>query len=165
MKNNATKQPLLPALFDRLRDDHPTQPTELPAAYTLKPSDLHEIIRRDLGYLLNTTSLQGAVDFSSYPEAEKSCINFGVPPLTGKSAEGDRMQVIDIFIRNAVRRFEPRLNAELLSIHIPDRNKGTSHMPRFDIRSEIVATPYPLAFTANSALDFETGRLAGLKPA
>ena len=164
-KNNAAIRPLLPALFDRLRDDHPTQLSELPSAYTLTPTTLHEIIRRDLGFLLNTANLHGAFDFTGYPEAEKSCINFGVPPLIGISTEAERKHQLDAFVREAIRRFEPRLIPQTMSIHMPDRHKGVAHMPAFEIRAEIDAQPYPLAFTARSALDFESGRLAELKPA
>jgi hypothetical protein len=74
---------LMPTLFDRLRDDAPHRRTELANDISLSQSELLQIIQRDLGYLLNTINMSDLIDAESFPEAEASTINYGIPPLAG----------------------------------------------------------------------------------
>ena len=155
---------LLPTLFDRLCDDAPRQTSEFPAAYTLTPDGLREILRRDLGFLLNTTHIAQTVDFTAFSVAASSGLNFGVPPLVGGPLDVSRPDRVENFIRDAIRRFEPRLDPETIRVDFltPDPKANRGHAPLFELRAHIRAQPYPVEFTVQSAVDFESGRITDL---
>ncbi|NNE58287.1 MAG: type VI secretion system baseplate subunit TssE [Hellea sp.] len=71
---------------------------------------LHNTIRRDLTWLLNTLSFASARDLSKHPEVRTSVLNFGVKAFAGRShssrSELDNARAI----RDAIKRFEPRLD-------------------------------------------------------
>jgi type VI secretion system protein ImpF len=43
-------------------------------------------VLRDLAWLFNTTRIDAEVDLSKTPYARASVLNFGLPPLSGKTA-------------------------------------------------------------------------------
>lgn len=158
------RQSLLPSLFDRLQDDNPSQPSEPPSAYAHTADTLHQSIRRDLSFLLNTLDASGLIDPATHPHAARSCLNYGVPPLAGQHVQEGQWEQVEILIRDAVERFEPRLDKESITVTpLPSRaqsaGQGGGHLLRFEIRAEISAKPYPLAFLVQSAVDLETSRL------
>ena len=158
------RQPLLPTLFDRLQDDNPFQPSAPPSAYAHTADTLRQSIRRDLSFLLNTLNADGLIDPATHPHAASSCLNFGIPPLAGQHVQEGQWQHVEILIREVVKRFEPRLDEGSLTVTpLPSREQSTGqgggHLLRFEIRAQINAKPYPLAFLVQSAVDLETSRL------
>lgn len=154
---------LLPTLFDRLRDDAPSQPSELPSAYTVSQRQMREIVQRDLAFLLNTTNAEDLIDRRRHAEAASSTLNFGVPPLAGSYLPERRWADIERIIRLAVLRYEPRLVPASVSV-VPlmkeEGAAGACNVLLFEIRALIDVQPYPLAFTVQSAVDLETNRMS-----
>ena len=158
---------LMPTLFDRLRDEAPSQLTEAATDYTLTPHDLRDIIQRDLAFLLNATSAEDLIDRTRYPEAAGSTVNFGVPPLAGGYASERKWEEIERVIRRAIADYEPRLLPASVAV-VPLVKKSSSEdykVLMFEIRALIAATPYPLALTVQSAVDLETSRMNLIAPA
>jgi type VI secretion system protein ImpF len=159
---------LLPTLFDRLRDEAPSQASELPSAYTVSASQMRDIVQRDIGFLLNTTNAEDLIDRKRHAEAASSTVNFGVPPLAGSYLSERRWTDIERIIRLAVLRYEPRLIPASVSV-VPlmkeEGGAGACNVLLFEIRALIDVQPYPLAFTVQSAVDLETNRMSVLPAA
>ena len=157
---------LMPALFDRLRDDNPREAVELPSAYTVTHAQLRDLIRRDLAQLLNTTNSDDLIDGQAFPEATASTVNFGVPPLAGAYFSERKWTDIERTIREAITRFEPRLlpaSIQVTPLTHPE-TAGNRHVLPFEIQALIALSPYPLQLTVQSAIDFETSRMRITSP-
>jgi len=158
------RQSLLPTLFDRLQDDTPSQPSEPPSSYAHSADTLRHSIRRDLSFLLNTLNAAGLINPVTHPHAASSCLNFGIPPLAGQHVQEGQWKHVEILIREAVKRFEPRLDERSITVtplpsHGQSKGQCGGHLLRFEIRAQINAKPYPLSFLVQSAVDLETSRL------
>ncbi|WP_253278229.1 type VI secretion system baseplate subunit TssE [Variovorax paradoxus] len=153
---------LLPTLFDRLRDEAPSRESELPAEYAVTPAQMRNIVQRDLAYLLNTTNAEDLIDRARHADAASSTINFGVPPLAGSYLSERKWADIERIIRRAIQDFEPRLMPETVTV-VPLMKEGGAageyNVLMFEIRALIHLSPYPLAFTVQSAVDLETNRM------
>jgi type VI secretion system protein ImpF len=152
---------LLPTLFDRLRDDASLRQTENPAEYTVTRAQMREILQRDLTYLLNTTNREDEIDRVQYPQAAASTVNYGVPPVAGAYMSGHKWADIVKIVRRAILDFEPRLISGSLEVK-PLRKEDAPmryNMLVFEISGLVHMDPYPMAFTAQSSLDLETGRM------
>lgn len=181
--SRATALPLLPHLFSRLTDNAPHETSEAPSAYTLTATGLHDEIRRDLGYLLNASSLGDLIDPLAYPLAAGSCLNYGMPPLAGGSLGPAQSDHLAALINQAVGRYEPRLVAGTVSLHWPTepatagrRGPGASRaranaepaadsLLRFEIHASLQPQIYPSEFIVQSAVDLASQRLTVLGPA
>ena len=153
---------LLPTLFDRLRDDAPSQTREAADDYVVGPSQMRDILQRDLGFLLNTTNAEDLIDRLRFPEAAASCINFGVPALAGSYLSQRKWDDIERIIRRAIFHYEPRLIPETVTVS-PLMRDGAGedyNVLVFEIRALIALKPYPLELTVQSSVDLETNRMS-----
>jgi len=159
---------LLPTLFDRLRDDAPARGSEMPAEYTVTPSQMRDIVQRDLAFLLNTTNAEDLIDRLRHPEAAASTINFGVPALAGSYIAGRKWADIETIIRRAISDYEPRLLPDSIKVS-PLTREGTRsdsyNVLMFEIRAMIDLRPYPMELTVQSSVDLETNRISVARPA
>lgn len=154
---------LLPTLLDRLVDNAPHQQTESPDAYAVSPSQMREIVQRDLSWLLNTTSLEDEIDREAMPWVASSVLNYGVPAFAGRFVAERNWQEVERIVRRAVMAFEPRLLPETLEV-VPmvDEHASSHNVLRFEIRGLVHMQPYPMEFLVQSSLDLETSRLSFL---
>ena len=153
---------LMPTLFDRLRDEAPSQTREASSDYTVTAVQMRDIIQRDLGFLLNTTNAEDLIDRVRFPEAASSAINFGVPPLSGSYLSERKWGDIERIIRRAISDYEPRLLPETVTVR-PLMKEGASeeyNVLLFEIRAMIALKPYPLELTVQSSVDLETNRMS-----
>ena len=157
-----TNTQLMPTLFDRLRDDAPSREHESPSAYAVTPSQMRDIVQRDLAFLLNTTNAEDVVDRQRYPEAGASTVNFGVPPLAGSYLSQRKWEDIERIIRRAIADFEPRLLPETVTVQPLMKEGAHDHFNvlLFEIRAMIDLKPYPLELTVQSSVDLETSRMS-----
>lgn len=151
----------LPTLFDRLCDDAPLERTEAPERYTANRSRLREIVLRDLQILLNTTDLSEQIDAALYPQASNSTLNYGVPPLAGGYLSEKKWMDIELMIRRAIERYEPRLLPDTLQVRPVLKEAAAAHynVLTFEISGHIRMNPYPIEFTVQSAVDLESNRI------
>ena len=152
---------ITPALFDRLCDEAPHAKHDPNEEWAISPSRLREIVQRDIGLLLNTTSLGGLLDREKYPAVAVSTLNFGIPPLAGTHASDYNWDNVKAIIDRAIRVFEPRLIAESLDVRPLARSRdGEGHnVMSFEIWGMITVEPHPLAFSVRSSVDLETRRI------
>ncbi|WMD20259.1 type VI secretion system baseplate subunit TssE [Achromobacter seleniivolatilans] len=147
----------LPSLFDRLRDNEPRSKHERPDAYSPNAAGMQRLIQRDLALLLNTCNLGAALDTARYPQAARSAVNYGLPPLSGTLRASHSPATIEKLVRDTIVTFEPRLIPETLSVRVlPQSRRGTYNVIQLEIKALMHWSPYPLEFLVQSRYDLES---------
>ena len=147
---------LQPCLLDRLTDDEPERQEEGRAQRVISLQKYRRGVLRDLEWLFNAYAWlkfeDGTSALDDYPEAMRSIINFGTRQLCGLTAPN--MERLREELAEALRVFEPRLNAHNLTIHADlERNLIT-----FDVEGELWANPLPEHLHLKTTVDLETGQ-------
>jgi type VI secretion system protein ImpF len=117
---------------------------------------LREYVCRDIGVLLNATSLETTVDLTEAPDVRQSVLNYGMPSLAGKSVSSlDLAEIARIFER-AIRNFEPRLRKVRVA---PDteNKRSDEHEISFRIDAELWGQPTPHQIVLRTRLNVESG--------
>ncbi|MCF7699894.1 type VI secretion system baseplate subunit TssE [Loktanella sp. M215] len=152
---------LQPSLLDRLTDDDPDNATESRDARVITLNRLRDIVRRDLGWLLNANSLDTVLDDQETPHAVNSTLNYGIQDTSGDFATGNRAEAIRRAIAQAISRFEPRIIPGTLDVSMvaapADRGRPVVD---FDIHAELWAQPLPMELYLRSQIDLTTGALS-----
>lgn len=151
---------LQPSLLDRLTDDAPSEAGESRDARVIDIRRLREILKRDLGWLLNTINNDAEIDRKTYPHAYRSVLNYGVSPIAGGSSSSRKAEAIRAAITTAVKEFEPRLRAESLDVRIREDEDGPQTSVFFDIHADMWAQPLPLELYLRSEVDLMSGHLS-----
>lgn len=108
---------------------------------------LRATVRRELGWLFNTTNLEAAVDLDDFPQVQTSVLNYGVPDLAGKAASPRLLLQRARDIRNAIRAFEPRIDEATLIVEASgqaERENAVTFVIQGDVRSAVRAIPIQL---------------------
>jgi type VI secretion system protein ImpF len=152
------KERLQPSLLDRLTDDNPEQRQESRDKRVLSPSRLRECVRRDLSWLLNTTSLAALQDLEGHPEVLRSVLNYGMPDLAGRTAGSVDVRALERLLAKAIGDFEPRLLKSTVKVKIVHDDQKMSHNAMsFQIEAELWAQPLPLRLFLRTEIDLESG--------
>jgi type VI secretion system protein ImpF len=149
---------LQPSLLDRLTDDEPEHSRESGEKRVFSPQRLRESVRRDLAWLLNTANLASVQDLSTYPEVERSTLNFGIPDLTGKTASSLDAPMLVRHVRRAILEFEPRLLRNTVKVQVETNSE--QHNPNamsFRIEADLWSQPLPLRLYLRTELNLEDG--------
>lgn len=103
-------------------------------------ASLRATIRRDLAWLLNTTSFETGRDLTAYPNVKTSTLNYGVREFAGRTRDtvSPREQAREI--RDAIKAFEPRLDPKTLRVK-PVEGHGDDGRAVFVIEAEITGMP------------------------
>ncbi len=156
------KERLQPSLLDRLTDEDPTQRVEPRERRTLSPTQLRESVRRDLGWILNTTHLAATFPtIAEYPLAACSVLNFGIPDLAGRTVSGLDLAAAEGMLRQAIWDFEPRLARGSVVVRgIADPREMSHNAVSFAIEADLWARPFPQRLSLVTELDLEDGHIA-----
>jgi type VI secretion system protein ImpF len=117
---------------------------------------LRESVQRDLGWLLNSASLDTTEDLTPYPEVAKSVANYGMPSFAGTALHSIDPQVTARRIQEAIEVFEPRLS----KVHVVtegDEDKHDSMTLSFRIEGELWGQPMTQHVVLHTHIDVETG--------
>jgi len=159
---------LQPALLDRLTDYDPEKKHESREARVLSKTQLRNSILRDLSWLFNATKLEVGRNLSNFPYVRRSVLNFGLPPLSGKTASTIDIMGLARSLREAIVTYEPRILPATLEIRTTTEGGDLDHhnVIRVDIHGELWAQPVPLEFLVHTEFDLETGkvRIAEMAP-
>ena len=152
------KERLQPSLLDRLTDDRPEDRQESRDKHVLSPSRLRECVRRDLTWLLNTTSLQSMQELEEFPDVMHSVVNFGMPGMAGRVASTIDVRQMERNLLRVISDFEPRLMKNTLKVKLVhnDQRMDVNAMS-FDIEAELWAQPLPLRLFLRTDIDLENG--------
>jgi len=152
---------LQPALLDRLCDDEPDKKVEARERRVLNRTQLREGVLRDLAWLFNATRPSEREGFSDYPEAARSVLNFGLPPLSGESAASLDAMALETRVREAILQFEPRIDPDTLEVEVlmSEERLEQHNLIGIQIRGNMWAQPVPLELLLRTEMDLETGRV------
>jgi len=152
---------LQPALLDRLTDEEPDRAQEPREHRVMSKSRLRQAVLRDLAWLFNTTRLESNVDLSTAPQARRSVINFGLPALSGRSANAIDVHDLERAIRDAIVDFEPRILPATLHVRAVLEASALDHhnVIGVEIQGQLWAQPVPLELLIRTEIDLETGKV------
>lgn len=150
---------LQPCLLDRLTDEEPDKTKEGRNERVVSYRRYREHVLRDLDMLLNSHCPPAEAGLGEFPEAAGSVLNFGLPDLCGALASSLRPVDLERRIAEVVRRFEPRILPETLSVmvSIDTQAMGQSSVS-FEIRGELWSQPVPDSLYVKTDVDLETGQ-------
>ena len=118
MAELTAQERLQPSLLDRLVDNAPAEQTEGDDKKVLTKQALRQAVLRDLAWLFNATAHSPQLDDKRYPNAAKSVLNFGLPPLSGQFASSIEQGTMEQAFRQAILDFEPRIVARTLEVEL-----------------------------------------------
>ena len=122
---------------------------------------LRAAVLRDLAWLLNTGHLETTDDLDDYPNVRDSVLNYGMPDLSGATVAGTETARLEKAVREAIIKFEPRINSRTLKVAVNvDNLRMSRNAMTFEIEGELWARPTPLALFLKTELDLETGDVA-----
>jgi type VI secretion system protein ImpF len=163
---------LQPALLDRLTDDQPDKTQETRERRVMSKSQLKQAVLRDLAWLFNATRLErtrapidprlhSGDDLSDAPEANRSVINYGLPPLSGRAAGSMDVSELERAIRQAIVDFEPRILPATLRVKAIVTSNAIDHhnVIGVEIQGQLWSQPVPLELLVRTEIDLETGKV------
>ena len=154
---------LQPSLLDRLTDNDPTNSQEGRDARVMSMPRIREAVLRDLRWLLNTTNISGTKLFGhedpleAYPNTADSVINYGMPDLTGYTSSGIDEGQVEKLVKDAIRRFEPRIVRKLKVRALSNPEQMNANALSFEIDGELWGQPMPERLYLRTEIDLETG--------
>jgi len=152
------KERLQPSLLDRLTDRHPEKSKESTVQQSMSQKEFKEAVIRDLGWLLNSVSLDVCMDLDSYPEVKRSVLNFGIPDISGQTSSSIDVRTIENSVKQAIRGFEPRIIRHSLKVNVHSDPSEMSHNSLvFEIEGAVFGQPSPFQIVLRSELDLECG--------
>ena len=166
------QQRLTPTLFDKLvadvdlrgmneESDVPVVARErlqffsVPKLERFNEAALRATVRRELAWLLNTTSFGSTADLEPYPHVATSVLNYGVPDFAGKVLVGRVILQRAREIRAAIRTYEPRLEARTLTVE-PRTGAENTHLVTFTIVGDITAAAHAMPVKFHTMVDPDT---------
>lgn len=160
MPELTSQERLQPSLLDRLTDTDRGNTTEPRERRVLSLQRLKAAVLRDLAWLLNTGHYEAMESLDAYPDVRNSVLNYGMPDLTGQSVAGMDTSRIERIVREAILKFEPRINARTLKVTVTVApGRMSRNAMRFDIEGELWAQPTPMALFLKTELDLESGKV------
>jgi type VI secretion system protein ImpF len=153
------KDRLQPSLLDRLTDLRPDKKSESSSQQVLSQKQFKDAVIRDLGWLLNSVSMDSVFDLSAYPEVEHSVLNYGLPDISGHTASSIDTFKLEKSLKRAIYEFEPRFIQNSLKIKIhADPNEMSHNSLVFEIEGVVFGQPMPFEVILRSELDLECGQ-------
>lgn len=151
---------LQPALLDRLTDEEPDKKLEPRQLRVISKNRLRQAVLRDLAWLFNTTRLDAEMDPAKLPFARRSVINYGLPPLSGKTASSLEVNDLEKSIKQAIIDYEPRILPSSLRVKaIEMANFDQHNVIGVQISGMLWAQPVPLEMLVRTEIDLETGQV------
>ena len=161
MADLTPQERLQPSLLDRLTDTDPESETESRERRVLSIQRLKAGVLRDLAWLLNTGYLETVEDLDDYPFVRDSVLNYGIPELAGTTVSGADPARLQKAVRDAIVKFEPRINSRTLKVTVTvDHDRMSHNSMAFGIEGQLWAQPTPMALYLKTEVDLETGDVA-----
>jgi type VI secretion system protein ImpF len=149
---------LQPSLLDRLTDDEPEKTQESREQRVLSLTKLRQSVLRDMGWLLNTGTLDAVQNLEDYPLVAHSVLNYGIPDLAGTALSSADIEEIQKRVKQAILDFEPRILKNSVKVKVAAAPDQMNHNAiTFDIEGDLWMQPLPLRLYLKTELDLETG--------
>jgi type VI secretion system protein ImpF len=130
-KKISRKDRFLPCFLERLTDNEPNEKIlDKENYYFYSIKNLKKYILKDVANLLNSKSKISEEKLKKYPELANSVINYGLDDKCGTSYYNVDISLLAEVIKEAIIRFEPRIDSERLIVEIiettnKDRSRST----------------------------------------
>ena len=131
---------------------------ETPEQRRLSARRLREAITRDLGWLLNTLSLDSTQDLDAFPEVRRSVINYGMPSFAGRPVSGIDAPAAARRIETAIASFEPRLKGVRVTVHHRDESDIESEL-NFEIEADMWSYPNMQPVVLDTRIEVDSGHV------
>ena len=143
------------SVLDRLIDREPKNSQEAPPTRAQSVRALHDAVRRDLEWLLNTRRIAEPPD-ESLKEVNHSAYVYGLPDFTAYSLSSpkDRLKLVRMLL-GTLKTFEPRL-ANVRVIPLEESAPGTRTL-RFRIEGLLLMDPAPEQVSFDTVLELTSG--------
>jgi type VI secretion system protein ImpF len=105
---------------------------------------LRATVLRELNWILNTTQFGAIQNLKPYPEVATSVLNYGVPDMAGKLLQRRAVENRAREIKQAIRRFEPRIAPQRLDVTATAKDakpNAVTFVIRADVTSAVMALP------------------------
>jgi type VI secretion system protein ImpF len=125
----------------------------------LSQKQFKDAVIRDIGWLLNTVSLDCVFDLSPYPEVKNSVLNYGLPDISGHTASSIDAVSLEKSLLRSIGQFEPRIIQRSMKVKVhsnPDEMDHNSLM--FEVEAHVFGQPMPFQVVLRSELDLECGK-------
>ena len=150
---------LQPCLLDRLTDHEPHKTQESRSQRVMSMSQYRQAVLRDLAWLLNTDAHREDEDLNEFEQLPASVLNYGVQSLTGRAASSINADDLRYQVNEAIRRFEPRIIPNTISIIMTlDPDEMSHRSLQFEIRGDLWTQPIPESLFIRTEIDLETGK-------
>jgi len=93
---------------------------------------LRQSVLRDLNWLLNASNMETLQPLDACPQVASSVLNYGMPSVSGRTTAMLEPDRVAAQIRDAIRRFEPRLSRVHVRVEPEasgDSSPGISNVP------------------------------------
>ena len=158
MTDLTPSEKLQPCLLDRLTDDEPNRQQESRNQRVMSMRRYRQAVLRDLAWLLNTCAHIEQDGLDEFEEVSSSVFNFGVQDITGMTASSLSAEEMRYQLMEALRRFEPRILPNTISIKmVVDPEAMSNRSIRFEIRGDLWTQPIPESLFIKTEMDLETG--------
>lgn len=161
MATSTARDFLQPALLDRLTDDARDNRTEPREMRAMNKARMRAAVLRDLAWLFNSTQQASDFDWTPYPHAQRSVLNFGLPALSGKTASSIDSRELEQMVRQAIIDHEPRILPASLQVEATTTApllERQNHLS-FRITGKLWAQPMPLELMLQTDIDLESGHV------
>lgn len=159
----AMDDPDYKAAQERQKEDTKTNSLKsgrrLSRSYGVTEHTLLSEVRRDLQALLNTVNLNSTQDLSDFPEVQTSILNYGLPDLSVHVVDTIKIERLADDIRDALIRFEPRMDPRTLQVIRDDSIDSDTFKVRFLIKAEIRCDPVRIGSEFIADVDPAFGRI------
>ena len=120
---------------------------------------LRREVANDIADLLNTTNLDSAEDLSLAPEVAHSILNYGLPDLSRRTIDENRLIELGREIEIALADFEPRLVSGSIRARRDESVFADELKLRFLVHAELRAQPVDVAIEFIADVEIDTGKI------
>ncbi len=153
MRRTEHDRAVLPSVLDRLTDFEPGQSSDAPVTRDESERAFRRAVQRDVEWLLNTRRSMLRAG-AAQPETHASVLEYGLRDTTGVLIAGsDGPEQLLTFVRDSLRRFEPRLTNVVVSL----RDQNHPLEVRFAIHATLRMDPTPEQIVFDTVLEVSSG--------
>jgi type VI secretion system protein ImpF len=129
--------------------------TEGPEQRIVSMRALRESVLRDLSWLLSTASYDTGATLSTYPEVERSVLNYGLPSVAGLGIGSLEPEQAARRLQRTIETFESRLTQVRVT---PQFNAAAMdlHALKFRVEAQLWGQPTPQRLLLQTQIDVET---------
>lgn len=125
----------------------------------LSETALRALLAEDVVSLLNTTNLESGSPelLDGLDHVKRSILNYGLPDLSNRTIDENRLSEIGRELEETLTRYEPRLLPRTLQI-VRDLTIKDQLKVRFVVRSDMRADPMPTSIEFITEVELDTGQ-------